>query len=167
MTEQGQPEITTTNPPPDWLLRFINPWLRFLLRSPLHFLVSETLLLLTVTGRQSGTDYTFPVLYDVDDDGVIRVESHGTNWWKNLRDGGQDVQVHLRGEHVTGHAEVTEDNQFVAEYIHDFLNRHGPDAASRVGLNLPKGEIPTPNQLATVTDPIVIVTIERDHCGDP
>lgn len=41
----------------------INPALRILLRSPLHGLVSDRVMLVTYTGRRTGRQYTIPVLY--------------------------------------------------------------------------------------------------------
>lgn len=58
--------------PPDWLISVVNPVLRTLLRSPVHGLASDHLLLLTVTGRKTGTAYTFPVGYE-QDDGALTV----------------------------------------------------------------------------------------------
>lgn len=46
-----------TRTPPGWLkpaFRVINPLMEALLRSPLHGLVSDSLLLVTFTGRKSG-----------------------------------------------------------------------------------------------------------------
>lgn len=62
-------------------------------------------MLLAVTGRKSGTEYTFQVGYERED-GTLSVISHGTNWWKNLRDGGQEVDVVLEGERRSGHVVV-------------------------------------------------------------
>lgn len=151
--------IEAADLPPDWVLRIVNPVLALLLRSPLHGLVSDRLVLLTVTGRTSGAEYTFPVLYEREA-GTVRVTSHETTWWKNLRDGGQDVTVCLEGERRTGTAEVEEDNRDVAEYVHDYLQRHGPDAADRVGVALPDGEIPSIETLEPAVDHVVLVPIE-------
>lgn len=157
----GQRRIEPADAPSDTLLRVVNPLLALLLRSPLHRLVSDRLLLLTVTGRASGTEYTFPVLYERDG-GTVRVTSYGTTWWKNLRDGGQEVTVHLEGERRRGHAEVEEDDRAVAEYVRGYLRRHGPDAADEVGLDLPDGDVPSPEALESAVDHVVLVTIDLD-----
>lgn len=159
MTTDTVEEIQVIGTPPDWILRVVNPILKILLRSPLQFLGSDELMLITVTGRKSSTDYTFPVQYELDD-GVIRVESHGTNWWKNLHDGGQEAHIFLWGEQRSGYAEVTEDDRFVAEYVHEYLYRYGWDAASRVSLKLPDSNVPPPEQLEEAVNHIVIIIIE-------
>lgn len=47
-----------------WLLnRLVNPLVRTLLRSPLHFLLSRRLLLLQITGRRTGRVFEILVGY--------------------------------------------------------------------------------------------------------
>jgi len=41
--------------------RFVNQAMQTILRSPLHGMVSSTVLLITFTGRKSGNTYTTPV----------------------------------------------------------------------------------------------------------
>jgi hypothetical protein len=57
------------------------------LRSPLHGLLSRRTALITVTGRRSGREFTFPVGYEQRGDGVcITVGSpEHKRWWRNLR----------------------------------------------------------------------------------
>lgn len=151
--------IKPAESPPDWIIHLINPMLAFLLHSPLHSLVSDQLMLLTITGRRTGTEYTFPVLYDRDGT-TITVTSHGTSWWKNLRRGGQQVTVWLKGDECIGHAEVEEANQSVAVYVHEYLQRHGTNQAHRVGLDIPDERIPSIEQLEQAVDHVVLVTID-------
>jgi hypothetical protein len=82
-----------------------NRIVRGLLRSPLHRLVSGRLALITVTGRRSGREFTFPVAYSQEGDRVtIGVEwPERKVWWRNLRDGAP-VRMRLRGAERTGHA---------------------------------------------------------------
>lgn len=65
----------------------LNPLLAFVLRSPLHFLLSGGLGLLTVTGRRTGRRHTFPVGYQRDGRRVIILasEAHKKQWWRNYR----------------------------------------------------------------------------------
>lgn len=156
--------IERASRPPEPVLRVVNPILARLLRSPLHRLASDSLLLLTVTGRRSDREYTFPVLYDFDEeDGTVSVTSFGTNWWKNLRDGGQEVTLHLRGERRRGHAEVEENDRAVAEYVHGFLEAHGADAAEQVGIELPDDEVPSIEAIEAAVGHVVLVTIDPEE----
>jgi len=160
-TEQGSGagRVSRGARPPEWLLSVVNPVLKRLLRSRLHGIVSDHLLLLTVTGRHSGTEYTFPVGYERDGN-TVYVTSHGTNWWKNLRGGGQEVEVVLRGEHHRGHATVTEDNESVAAYLHDRFKQEGVDIDRRVGLDIDGKHVPSEATLREVVDHVVLVEID-------
>jgi hypothetical protein len=85
--------------------RVVNPPLGMLLRSPLHRTVSGGLALITVTGRRSGREFTFPVGYRQDGD-VVRIGvgwPEQKQWWRNLRGAGAPVRVRLRGQVRSGH----------------------------------------------------------------
>ena len=148
--------------PPGWLkpaFTVINPAMKALLRSPLHGLVSGSLLLVTFTGRRSGREYTTPVGYE-QVDGTLYVTSQTDRvWWKNLR-GGADVTVHLRGEARAGHAEVIEDDEAVADYVLGFVERHGADSVGRLALSFPEGEVPDRDALAAGLGEVAVVEIE-------
>lgn len=153
-------DVEATGTPPDWLIRVVNPLLKLLLRSPLHGPVSDHLAPLTVTGRKAG-EYTFPAGYEREND-TVYVTSHGTNWWKNLRQGGQEVTVVLRGERLTGHVTVEEDDRAVAGSVYDVLQREGTGAACRVGLDVAGEAVPPVDVLEDAVDHVVIVTIDVD-----
>jgi deazaflavin-dependent oxidoreductase (nitroreductase family) len=81
--------------------------MKFILRSPLHGMVSKSVLLISFTGHKSGKTYTTPVDYSQDGDQVY-IFTHA-NWWKNLRDGAP-VTLRVRGRDYQGVAEpVAED----------------------------------------------------------
>jgi len=65
-----------------------NPFVRAILRSPLHRMLSGSLLLVTYTGRKSGRTYTIPVMYaEAGNDLLVYVgRSSEKVWWRNLKD---------------------------------------------------------------------------------
>jgi len=82
-----------------------------LLCSPLHRLLSGSMLVLRVTGRRSGHAIELPVNYvrDADDERRLWVTStRERTWWRNLRDGAP-VDVYLRGRWHSGTATVDEE----------------------------------------------------------
>lgn len=88
-----------------------NRVVRGLVRTPgLHRLVSGRIALISVTGRRTGREYTFPVFYSRDGDRVtIEVGWPDRKvWWRNLRDGGR-VRMRLRGVERTGSARAEGD----------------------------------------------------------
>jgi F420H(2)-dependent quinone reductase len=92
--------------------RAVNPFVKTVLRSPAHGLLSGHLALITVTGRRSGRTFTFPVGYHVDGERVtIPVEwPERKRWWRNLRDGAP-VQLRLRGVRRSGTAQAHGDER--------------------------------------------------------
>ncbi|MBN2115814.1 MAG: nitroreductase family deazaflavin-dependent oxidoreductase [Anaerolineales bacterium] len=105
----------------------VNKTMKFMLRSPLHGIVSKNFLLITFTGRRSGKTYTTPVSYSRDGD-YLYVFTHAT-WWKNLHPG-VPVTIRLRGRDVQGLPEpVAEDKQAVAAGLMDHLQRSPYDAS--------------------------------------
>ena len=93
-----------------------NPFVSFLLRSPLHGLLSKNMLLITVTGRKSGRPYTTPIGYVQSGDELLIVSSPDRTWWKNLR-AGAAVKVHLQGRDLIGHGRAIESQAEVAESL--------------------------------------------------
>ncbi len=104
---------------------FLNKIIAFLLRSPLHSLISNQLLLLTFQGRKSGKSYTIPVGYMQQGKNIMLFTDH--NWWKNLRDHAP-VRIYLKGKKRKGTAEVILDKEVIAEGLRTFVQQH-PDAA--------------------------------------
>lgn len=102
--------------PQDWY----NPFVRFLLRSPLHGVMSGSTMLVTYTGRKSGRQYTLPVGYLRQDDTLTTISSRSRIWWRNLRDGSK-IELFLKGKHLEAAGEVIEDPGMVAQGLRDYL----------------------------------------------
>lgn len=110
----------TTIPP------FVNNAMKFMLRSPVHGMVSKFTLLITFTGRKSGKTYTTPVSYSQFEDQVY-IFTHA-NWWKNLR-GGAPVTLCLQGRELKGLAEpIAEDRSTIADRLAAHLRQVPSDA---------------------------------------
>ena len=100
--------------------------MKLVLRSPVHGMVSKTVLLITFTGRKSGKTYTTPVDYSQDGDQVT-IFTHA-DWWKNLRNGAP-VILRIRGRELQGLAEpVAEDKGAVAAGLTAHLQKVPSDA---------------------------------------
>ena len=96
--------------------KILNPFMIWLLRSPLHFLVSRQIMLISVKGRKTGRLYTTPVDYGRDKDAVLAITSQSYSWWKNLRGGGQADLV-VGGRALSGRAVVSEDPGVVLDTL--------------------------------------------------
>lgn len=94
-----------------------------ILSSPLHSLLSGKRLVLTFTGRRSGTRYTTPVNYL--QRGRELLITTDSKWWRNL-DGGAPVELRLRGRHVRATAEAVRDHDVVTEALTALIRDHRP-----------------------------------------
>ncbi|GAB4210269.1 MAG: nitroreductase/quinone reductase family protein [Roseiflexaceae bacterium] len=129
--------------PPDFMYKIINPTFKLLLRTPLHGLMSERLLLLSFTGRSSGKRYTIPVAYAQQGDTLLIATQ--SRWWKNLRDGAA-VQVRLRGRNRNGTSEViTDEAGLTAAYR--LLLPQGPQLSEIIGVTLDANGEPRPEEV--------------------
>jgi uncharacterized protein YbjT (DUF2867 family) len=150
--------VETRGPPvPDAAYGIINPVVSGLLRSPLHSLVSDSILLLRFTGKKSGDEYTTPVGYWVKD-GHLVVTTRSP-WWRNLS-GGQPVSVRIRGQHREGIATPHPDPEDVAHYVEEFIDRHGTDATHRLGIRIRGDREPTLDELKAGVGGTVVIEIE-------
>lgn len=88
-------------------MKFGNLFVRLILMSPLHGLMSKNTILIHYTGRRSGKQYITPTNYTREGD-IIRVSSKRDRvWWRNLKQN-PSVTVTLAGELRQGSAVVLE-----------------------------------------------------------
>jgi len=134
----------------------LNKTMKFLLRSPMHGMVSKTILLITFTGRKSGKTYTTPVSYSQDGEQVY-IFTHA-NWWKNLhRD--QPITLRIRGREFQGYAEtVSEDKQAVAAGLAEHL-RKVPSDAPYYAVNLDENKNPNDQDVDQAVETVVMIRV--------
>jgi deazaflavin-dependent oxidoreductase (nitroreductase family) len=113
-----------------WLRTILNPLAKSILRSPLHAVMSHSLMLITFTGRRSGKSYTTPISYA--QQGQTLLLGVGGLWWKNLR-GGASVRVRLRGKTYAGRAEAWADEASMTRVYRTILTQH-PTQARFMGI---------------------------------
>lgn len=142
---------TPTVPP------YVNSAMKFILSSPLHGMVSKSVLLISFTGRKSGKTYTTPVSYSQEGDQVT-IFTHA-NWWRNLR-GGEPVSLHIRGRELQGLAEpVAEDKDLIAAGLAAHL-RKVPSDAKFYGVTLDEGGNPKEEEVEKAVQSVVMVHIQ-------
>src|SRR5512139_81759 len=131
--------------------------MKLVLRSPVHGMVSKTVLLITFTGRKSGKTYTTPVDYSQDGDQVT-IFTHA-NWWKNLR-GGTPVTLRIRGRELQGLAEpVAEDKGAVAAGLTTHL-RKVPSDARYYGVTFDDHRNPRAEEVERAAQSVVMIRIQ-------
>src|SRR3954465_12056665 len=106
------------NPPPDAVLRLVNPLLRTLVPSPVGRLLPGSVGVLRFTGRRSGRTLRIVAgLHEVD--GALVVFT-SRPWRLNFR-GGRAVEVAQSGRRGRGTAELVEDPEQVADALRHVL----------------------------------------------
>lgn len=136
---------------------YVNSAMRFFLRSPMHGMVSKTVLLITFTGRKSGKTYTTPVSYSQHGDQVY-IFTHA-NWWKNLRNGAS-VTLHMQGRELQGLAEpVAEDQGAIAAGLTAHL-RKVPSDARFYGVTFDDHGNPRTEEVKKAVQTVVMIRIE-------
>lgn len=135
----------------------VNPLVRLLLRSPLHGVLSDTLLLLTYTGRTSGRHYTIPVAYSRVGE-VVTVFTHHA-WWKNVA-GGAPVVVEIKRQRFAGTAEaITNDRPAIAAALRAHLREH-PSIARAYHVPLEANGQSDPDAVQQAAHFVVLVRIQ-------
>jgi hypothetical protein len=104
------------------LLRFLNPVVKLLLASPLHWPLSRWFLLLSWTGSKSGKEFRTPVSY-VDDEGTVWVTTGDR--WPRFVISNPSFRVRRRGRWSDAKAVPIDDPaQSLREHVKIF-ERHG------------------------------------------
>lgn len=135
----------------------INPLVEFALKTPLHFVFSDSIMLLTFTGRRSGRAYTTPVRY-IRSNCVIRCfTSKRTRWWRNLS-GSAKVTLIVAGERITcTAATISDDPEVIRPALCAYLHSFPQDAVYH---NVRLNEDKTPNATDLVGAAHTAVLIE-------
>lgn len=141
----------TTVPP------FVNKTMKFVLRSPVHGMVSKFTTLITFIGRKSGKSYTTPVSYSQCED-QVNIFTHA-NWWKNLR-GGAPVTLCLQGRERQGWAEpVAEDKEAIATGLTAHL-RNVPSDAKYYSVSFDESGNPKAEEVEQAVQTVVMIRVK-------
>ena len=144
---------------PEPLFAVINPIVRFLLRSPAHMFLSESLMLITFTGRKSHRQFTTPVRY-VRVGNTVRCFTSSENlWWRNLK-GGADVVLRLKGREIRYHAmAIDNDPAKIRQALEHYLGIFPQDAAYHdIRLNRDKSLVSEDLERASINAVVVEAT---------
>jgi deazaflavin-dependent oxidoreductase (nitroreductase family) len=133
-------------------------FMKVVLRSPLHGLLSGSIVLITFTGQKSGKAYTTPVNYLRQGDVLSIVSLRNRTWWRNLR-GGSPVTLRLQGQDMKGWGTVTEDDQGVAAGLSARLQQV-PHYAKYFGVTLDLNGRPRSEDITLAAQTRVVVQVK-------
>ena len=134
-----------------------NDFMAWVLRSPFHGMLSNGMMLITITGRKTGKTYTTPVGYYVEGEYLWVITSRERKWWKNLQ-GGVKVNMLLKRKPVQGIADVELDEKAVEARMYEYL-RHVPRAAKPMKIRVEDGK-PNPTDIAATAKDRLFVKIK-------
>ena len=104
--------------------RIINPVTIAIAKSPLHFLISQNIVVLNFMGMKTGKDYALPVSYFEDPKGKLRCVTDRRNiWWRNLLQA-SNIKILYKGNLTDALVTVEhENNKIIADQL-DALCSH-------------------------------------------
>ncbi|CAG0982633.1 hypothetical protein ANRL2_02557 [Anaerolineae bacterium] len=122
-----------------------NDFMSAVLRSPLHGMLSNGMMLITITGRKTGRQYTTPVGYYEEGGYLWVLTSRERTWWRNLQ-GSASVDLLLKRRLIKGFAETELDEESVEKRMYEYI-RHVPQAAKPMGIRM-ENRTPNPEDIA-------------------
>jgi deazaflavin-dependent oxidoreductase (nitroreductase family) len=137
---------------------WFNPIITWLLKSPLHGMISRGVMLVTVTGRKSGKPISTPTNYLRDGNTLWVISWRKRTWWRNLR-GGAKVRVLLAGKGVEGRGQVIEEEKAAAQSLFDYYRRV-PQYAKYVQIGLDAAGLPIHADCERAAQKMVAVKID-------
>jgi len=117
-----------------------NAIINWLLHSPLHGLISASMMTISYQGRRSGRAYTTPVNYHrlqgEAGEYLLTTSLRARQWWRNLR-GGAPVTVRVQGKDYKAMGEAIEAPEAVAADLMALFQSE-PRFARYLGVRLDK-----------------------------
>jgi len=145
-----------------WIYKVANPFVKALLRSPLHGIASGNVALLHFRGRKSGREFVTPLSYVRENGTVCLLSAHSTRWWMNLSEEGTPVSIEIARETVTGEARLWDgDSEALRERVRRYLTTL-PRDAKVYGIKLDESNRPVEKSLAKVAPELVFIEVELD-----
>lgn len=132
-----------------------------MLRSPLHGMMSKSLLVLSYEGRRSGKRYELPLQYIADDSGLYIWAGNATakTWWRNFETPTL-VEVSLRHRQIDAKASLVDDLGRRAELLRAYVERYPYTTASGRPKFFGERWRPTADELATAARDVVFVALD-------
>jgi deazaflavin-dependent oxidoreductase (nitroreductase family) len=136
-----------------------NPIILFTLKSSLHWLLSNQMMVVAYTGRKSGKTYQVPVSYveidyDPNEHLLLVISKLNRTWWRNLL-GGADVNVRLRGRTRSAHAEAFTGDDALPDLTQYATYSH--DVAKSLGVGFNPDNRPFPDDIKKLSKGWLIV----------
>lgn len=134
----------------------------WILRSPLHGMISSGMMVLTYTGRKTGRQISLPVGYIQMDGRLLNTSLRSRTWWRSLR-GGAPVRLHLRGRARPAQAEAFDTGEEIRQGFLSYFAR-SPGAMRVFGVRPgPDGQPSEPDLQRLAAERVVIYYTLQDE----
>ena len=145
---------------PEPFFPIINRVMRLLLNSPLHGVMSGSVMVIYFTGRKTGRRRSTPVRYLREgEERVVCLTGRETGWWPNFLEP-RDVELQLAGRRVAARAHARpDDTEHKASVLRETLRRFPADAPYH-GIVVKRGQEITPAQFEAAVARDVVVTFD-------
>ena len=145
---------------PEPFFPIINRVMRLLLNSPLHGLMSGSVMVIYFTGRKTGRRRSTPVRYLRErETRVVCLTGRETGWWPNFHEP-REVELQLAGRRVAARAHARpDDTEHKTSVLGETLKRFPADAPYH-GIVVKPGQEITPSQFEQAVARDVVVTFE-------
>lgn len=141
------------------IFKVLNPIVKAILTSPLHFIMSGNVVLLKFTGRKSGRELSTPVSYRIVDDSIHCFTDQVNYWWRNL-DNVDSIELVLKGKLRTGKPTVVnKDSVVIAKAFGDFLTAL-PRSAGFSDVRLDKDKLPNKDDVERAAKGLVFIEVK-------
>jgi hypothetical protein len=156
-----QPPAIDVGHPPSALLRFVNPILGFLLRTPLAGPARKQLMVLRFTGRKSGRPFSIPVsAHVIDNDVSVDLYALTGAVWKQNFSGSAPAEVVYDGKTTAMRGELIRDRDTVSDLYLRCAQSYGVRRAQRmIGLKFRDQRIPTLDEFAEAVDRLHLAAV--------
>ena len=145
---------------PESFFPVINHVMRLLLTSPLHGLMSGSVMVIYFTGRKTGRRRSTPVRYLRERESrVVCLTGRETGWWPNFLEP-RDVELQLAGRRVAARAHARpDDTEHKTLVLQETLERFPADAPYH-GIVVKRGQEITPAQFESAVARDVVVSFD-------
>ena len=146
---------------PEPLFPLLNRIMKMLLHSPLHALMSGSIMVVYFTGRKTGRRGSTPVRYLRDDDGLYCLTGRETRWWPNFL-AAAPVELQVAGKRLSGSAQALPDDADAKTAALRIMLARFPSDAAYHGMALKRGQTPTDEQIKSAVARDVLVRFALD-----
>ena len=135
-----------------------NWFMSWLLRSPFHRLISGSILLITYTGRRSGSQFSAPLNYVRDGKTLWVTSVRERTWWRNFMEK-YTIQLLLEREEIAGYGQAITETEKLIQAFNEFF-RLSPSSARIFKVDLEDDGTPNQEDLERIVTERVLVRIQ-------